>query len=456
MGMPKGFVVGRAGEIELDEVRYRLSERDLGTLAVPSGRLAVLDPFAAPDEPVVVDVPPGAHRLTATLATDLESAWVVNAAMTLHLAEGEPVEVVRISEDAEVPVDGGFVAVVDAAAARTIPVGEDGWYSAVSAGEGGHLRQVRELDGPDQEDGVFAVTVARDGEELVLLRTDADMSCPVLATRDVEGRVLALHVDMFGMVEGDDDEDGADEDADEEDGDDEDGPPRAPLRRLTLDPGYAAQLPAAMLAWSRLPELVDEATAAATPEGVDDLTVADRAGLDAFAAGLPPSARILEIGCRTGRVAHHLADGRRTVIGVDPAPAMIAEGRRRHPALDLREAALEELPLEDGSVDGIVTWLGLDQVPIDTLTIVGREMGRVLRPGGEAYLTVSSPSSQRDLALRWQDLPEDGGRLPVWELSQHQVANAFAAAELVVVETSRHLPTGGEPGARTTMRLVRR
>ena len=52
---------------------------------------------------------------------------------------------------------------------------------------------------------------------------------------------------------------------------------------------------------------------------------------------LAPDASILDYGCGYGRVTTELARaGFSRVVGVDPAAAMIARGRERHPELDLR------------------------------------------------------------------------------------------------------------------------
>lgn len=58
---------------------------------------------------------------------------------------------------------------------------------------------------------------------------------------------------------------------------------------------------------------------------------------------VPPGHRVLEIGCGTGDLLAALRPARG--VGVDVSPAMVEEGRRRHPELRFEHAAGEELEL---------------------------------------------------------------------------------------------------------------
>src|SRR3954454_8932119 len=73
-------------------------------------------------------------------------------------------------------------------------------------------------------------------------------------------------------------------------------------------------------------------------------------------------------------------------FGIDLSPAMVAEARRRHPALRFEEGSLAALDLADGSVGGIVAWYSIIHTPPADLPAVLAEFRRVLVPGGHVLL----------------------------------------------------------------------
>lgn len=97
----------------------------------------------------------------------------------------------------------------------------------------------------------------------------------------------------------------------------------------------------------------------------------------------------LDAACGTGRHAAKLAELGHRVVGVDTTEAMLAIARHKVPAADFRRGRLEQLPLDDASVDVVTCSLALTHVP--DLEPVLQEFGRVLRPGGTAVLSDMHP-----------------------------------------------------------------
>ena len=105
-----------------------------------------------------------------------------------------------------------------------------------------------------------------------------------------------------------------------------------------------------------------------------------------MAAELPAQARlVVDLGCGPGNSAKHLRDAvDGTVIGIDPADAMLALARRRDPRLALVRADAAALPLRDGTADAVAMHSVLYLLPDRAGAL--REVARVLRPGGRALL----------------------------------------------------------------------
>ncbi|PXA88396.1 SAM-dependent methyltransferase [Nostoc sp. 3335mG] len=108
----------------------------------------------------------------------------------------------------------------------------------------------------------------------------------------------------------------------------------------------------------------------------------------------------LDLGCGEGRFSRLLAARGIATVGIDPSPSLIAEARRRHPDGDYRVAGAEVMPLADGSVDLVVAYLSLIDIPDLAASIAEAE--RVLQPGGRllianltSFFSAGNPSGWR-------------------------------------------------------------
>ncbi|MBL0197555.1 MAG: class I SAM-dependent methyltransferase [Myxococcales bacterium] len=103
---------------------------------------------------------------------------------------------------------------------------------------------------------------------------------------------------------------------------------------------------------------------------------------------------VLDVGTGTGRLARLLVGRARRVVGVEPAPAMLAVARRHleasgHGGWELHEGRADALPVESASADLVLAgWvLGHQRTwrADDWREAIGAclcEMSRCLRPGG--------------------------------------------------------------------------
>ena len=163
------------------------------------------------------------------------------------------------------------------------------------------------------------------------------------------------------------------------------------------DFGHSIRTPAERAAWDR----------------ILDLVVPARGKLDA-----------LDVGCGTGFLVFELAARGHRVTGVDFAPAMIAEARRkaadRAIAVRLEEADAEQLPFAPASFDLVISRHLLWTLPHPEAAI--DEWIRVLRPGARLVVVdgqfdpsalippAGSARSSQEYAAVGDQLPFLGGR----------------------------------------------
>jgi SAM-dependent methyltransferase len=127
---------------------------------------------------------------------------------------------------------------------------------------------------------------------------------------------------------------------------------------------------------------------------------------DLVASLVPVGSLVLDAGCGTGRVAARLAELGYRTVGVDLDTGMLAEARRRHPALTWIESDLAEPTLPAGESFSAVVAAG-NVMPLltpGTETTVISVLAGLLLPGGlliagfgldDAHLPPSAPASAR-------------------------------------------------------------
>jgi len=107
--------------------------------------------------------------------------------------------------------------------------------------------------------------------------------------------------------------------------------------------------------------------------------LADLAGVS---AGVSAGHRVLDVGCGPGALTTELVArlGPAAVAGVDPSAPFVAAARARHPGVDVRQAAAEQLPFPHRTFDAALAQLVVHFMS-DPVAGLG-EMARVTRPGG--------------------------------------------------------------------------
>lgn len=155
----------------------------------------------------------------------------------------------------------------------------------------------------------------------------------------------------------------------------------------------------------------------------------DRAWLDVFAADvITRPGVVLDVGCGPGQTTWYLHDRGVRAVGVDRAPAMIAQARALHPDGEFRVGDMFALSDGDGTVAGLVAFYAIVHLTRAELARAFAEWRRVLAPGGAVML--SFHVGHETLVIQeFLGVPTQLG----WNLfTLGEVADALAAAGLTV------------------------
>jgi ubiquinone/menaquinone biosynthesis C-methylase UbiE len=124
---------------------------------------------------------------------------------------------------------------------------------------------------------------------------------------------------------------------------------------------------------------------------IDPVTL-DCAEADIYTSRLPlAGARILELGCggaeQTRAIARIDPSIRITALEVDAVQHAKNLAAVAIPNIEFKLAGAQAIPEADASFDIVMMFKSLHHVPVDLLDVALREIHRVLKPGGLAYLS---------------------------------------------------------------------
>src|SRR5919197_6741966 len=113
--------------------------------------------------------------------------------------------------------------------------------------------------------------------------------------------------------------------------------------------------------------------------------------------------RVLEIGVGSGINFRFYPDDTKSIVGIDPSPKLLAMAQsataNASSPVELIEGSAEALPLEDRSVDTVVSTWTLCSIPDVHRAL--HEMRRVLRPSGRLLFIEHGEAPEPSVAS-WQ------------------------------------------------------
>ncbi|MFI1018629.1 class I SAM-dependent methyltransferase [Streptomyces sp. NPDC020965] len=143
--------------------------------------------------------------------------------------------------------------------------------------------------------------------------------------------------------------------------------------------------------------------------------------------------RVADVGCGPGHLTAMLHDLGLEAFGVDLSPAMVDHARRTQPALRFDEARMEALPVEDGTLGGVLAHYSMIHTPPEELPALLAEQVRVLAPGG--LLLVSFYGTEGTEPVRF-----DHKVTPAYSWPADRFAELLAGAGLVTFARLLHDP----------------
>ncbi len=119
-------------------------------------------------------------------------------------------------------------------------------------------------------------------------------------------------------------------------------------------------------------------------------------------ARLREGEHVLDVGCGTGSLAllaRQQVGPNGRVAGIDGSPEMIARARRKaakvKAEVSFEVAPAQALPFDDGSFDVVLSTLMLHHLPRPSREQLGREIRRVLKPGGRVLAVDFARSNKK-------------------------------------------------------------
>lgn len=132
-----------------------------------------------------------------------------------------------------------------------------------------------------------------------------------------------------------------------------------------------------------------------TLTGVEAEDPIDLAMLGYLVSVLDGPREVLDAGCGAGRLLPVLAGLGCQVQGVDLSPDMVRRAWQDHPTFDTRVGSLTDLPFDDASFDGVVSWYSTIHTATEDLPQVAAELRRVLRPSGKVLVAFQTGRGTR-------------------------------------------------------------
>ena len=119
----------------------------------------------------------------------------------------------------------------------------------------------------------------------------------------------------------------------------------------------------------------------------------------------PPGSTVVDLGGGTGADAIYFLKRGHTVVILDISEFALKVAQEKANKLNLSEKlavrqvdfGLHALPLKDASIDVAYSRISLNYFPTDQTVVIFKDIYRILKTGGKAYITLKSPDDEAEM-----------------------------------------------------------
>lgn len=193
--------------------------------------------------------------------------------------------------------------------------------------------------------------------------------------------------------------------------------------------------------------------------------------LVSFIKEIPEGSRVLDIGCGSGRLVQYFKERKIEYVGMDNVAAMLEQARKSYPKAHFQYGDIIDIPSPDSAFDEVLAVAVVHHIPSHRLRLKAmQEVKRVLKPGGQVYMTnwnlwkinflplfmrngsvkigMATPREVWETKLAWNDV------LVPWKRKYLRYYHAFTRRELtrLVADAGMHITVLEKDGGRNANR----
>ena len=117
--------------------------------------------------------------------------------------------------------------------------------------------------------------------------------------------------------------------------------------------------------------------------------------LNRFIALIPKNAKILDVGCGSGRDVHYFIDYKLTPIGIDASEELIKEAKKRVPEGNFLKMDMLNLSFEPFKFDGIWALDYISYIKKDSIPEILNNFNKILKQEGILFISVRQGEGEK-------------------------------------------------------------